>query len=125
MQRPVAITLKVEEADPSLELTTTTFGLFAPAGSSNRDALVALYNSTGGANWLNNTNWLSNAPIGEWHGVITDDDGHVTELDLIENQLRGGIPSELGSLTNLESLWLSKKPVEWRYYRRSLATSPT
>ncbi len=39
------------------------------AGDSDTDraALVALYNATGGANWGNNGNWLSNAPMGEWH----------------------------------------------------------
>ena len=34
-----------------------------------RGVLVAIYNATGGANWTNNTNWLSDRPIGEWYGV--------------------------------------------------------
>ena len=53
------------------------------------------------------TNWLSNGPLGEWHGVSTDADGRVAELDLDGKQLSGPIPSELGNLTNLErlSLW--------------------
>ena len=45
------------------------------ATSSDRDALVALYNATDGANWKNSENWLSDAPIGEWHGVTTDTNG--------------------------------------------------
>ena len=72
--------------------------------ATDRAALVALYNATGGANWGNNGNWLSNAPMGEWHGVITDSDGRVTHLDLRTNQLTGEIPVELGNLTNLEGL---------------------
>ena len=48
--------------------------------ASDRAALVALYNATGGANWGNNGNWLSNAPMGEWHRVTTDSDGRVTDL---------------------------------------------
>ena len=78
------------------------------AGDSDTDraALVALYNATGGANWGNNGNWLSNAPMGEWHGVITDSDGLVTHLDLRTNQLTGEIPAELGDLTNLTELQL-------------------
>ena len=59
-----------------------------------------------GANWLNNRNWLSNGPMGEWHGVTTDSDGRVTHLDLRHNQLTGEIPGELGSLTNLQGLHL-------------------
>ena len=72
--------------------------------STDRAALVALYNATDGANWHNNDNWLSNAPMGVWHGVTTDSDGRVTHLDLQGNQLTGEIPAELGSLTNLERL---------------------
>ena len=67
----------------------------------DRAALVALYNATDGANWLNNDNWLSNATMGEWHGVTTDSDGRVTRLLLSNNQLTGEISAELGSLTNL------------------------
>ena len=40
--------------------------------ATDRAALVALYNATGGANWGNNGKWLSNAPMGEWHGVTVD-----------------------------------------------------
>ena len=76
--------------------------------ASDRAALVALYNATGGANWGNNRNWLSNAPMGEWHGVITDSDGRVTHLSLSVNQLTGAIPAELGSLTSLEWLRLDR-----------------
>ena len=71
---------------------------------ADTEALVALYNATGGANWTNNTNWLTNAPIGQWHGVTTDANGRVTELNLGGNQLSGEIPSSLGSLANLQLL---------------------
>ena len=43
-------------------------------------------------------------PIGEWFGATTDDNGHVTELYLYENQLSGEIPPQLVDLANLESL---------------------
>ena len=72
-----------------------------------RAALVALYHATDGANWENNDNWLSEAPIEEWYGVTDDSSGHVTRLDLSENQLSGEIPAELGDLTNLVLLYLS------------------
>ena len=67
---------------------------------------MALYEATDGANWRSNDNWLSEAPLGEWHGVITDRNGRVTGLDLRENQLTGEIPTELGSLSNLEWAYL-------------------
>ena len=75
--------------------------------AGDRTALVALYNATGGANWANNINWLTDAPLGRWHGVRTDNTGRVTGLHLDWNRLSGKIPAELGNLTNLESLSLS------------------
>ena len=74
---------------------------------SDRAVLVALYHSTGGADWDANTNWLSDRPIGEWHGVTTDSNGRVIELDLYHNQLTGEIPPELGDLSNLTYLYLN------------------
>ena len=95
---------------------------------TNREALVALYNATGGPNWHLNDNWLRDVPISEWEGVTTDDNGRVTELfiafdqlsgeippelgylailtwlDLTDNQLSGKIPPELGNLANLSTL---------------------
>ena len=69
--------------------------------------LVALYHSTGGANWDANTNWLSDRPIGEWHGVTTNSNGRVVRLELHDNQLTGEIPPELGGLPDLRDLFLS------------------
>ena len=76
--------------------------------SSDRDALVALYNATDGPNWKNAPNWLSDKPLGTWWGVDTDADGRVTKLVLIANNLTAQIPSELGRLSNLELLELSR-----------------
>ena len=74
--------------------------------SSDRAVLVELYNATDGENWTNNTNWLSDEPMRTWHGVTADDEGRVAELSLSDNQLRGEIPTELGSLPNLTRLFL-------------------
>ena len=71
---------------------------------SDRAALVALYEATDGANWTNSTNWLSDRPLREWHGVSTNSDGRVTSLFLRANGLSGSLPTELASLTELELL---------------------
>ena len=80
----------------------------AYAQDRDRDALVALYNATDGANWTESGNWLSNAPLGNWHGVMTTVDGQVTRLFLPNNGLNGTIPVELGTLAKLQELWLNQ-----------------
>ena len=74
---------------------------------SGRDILVTLHHATGGADWIDNQNWLSDRPLGEWTGVSTDNDGRIISVRLHRNNLNGSIPRELGSLSNLESLLLS------------------
>jgi Leucine-rich repeat (LRR) protein len=69
------------------------------------EALVALYNSTNGANWSNNSGWLDTNTPCNWYGV-TCSAGHVTRLWLCENQLSGSIPPQLDNLANLQQLWL-------------------
>ena len=72
--------------------------------ATDRAVLVALYDATNGAGWLENEGWLSDRPIGEWHGVTADADGRVTALRLAASNLAGSIPSALGSLARLETL---------------------
>ncbi len=69
-----------------------------------REALVRLFESTGGSSWNLNDNWLGDKPVGEWFGVTTGSDGHVTELRLRYNILKGELPAELGNLTSLRIL---------------------
>ena len=74
---------------------------------SQQDVLTALYQSTGGPDWFDSTNWGTRRPLGDWHGITVDDDGRVTELNLSNNGLTGPIPPELGNLTRLTTLNLS------------------
>ena len=96
--------------EPSSGTASTATDAPGPAASgsaeTDREALVALYNATNGENWTISDKWLSDAPLGEWHGVTTNDDGRVVELDLSFNDLSGEIPAELGSLSNLTELLL-------------------
>ena len=92
--------------------TATVATATAPPAASgsvktDREALVALYNAKDGDNWYESANWLSDAPLGEWEGVTTNDDGRVTELRLVGYSLSGELPAELGSLSNLTRLQLS------------------
>ena len=53
-------------------------------------------------------NWSADTPIADWTGVaLGEASGRVTEILLVRMGLNGRIPTELGSLSNLERLWLS------------------
>ena len=82
--------------------------LLAPARAQTLEqdslALVALYNSAGGASWT--TTWDLNTPVSTWNGV-TVSGGRVTYLNMVNNNLSGPIPSEIGVLTSLTLLSLS------------------
>ncbi len=64
-------------------------------------ALAAIYQSLGGDDWIDNSNWLIGSDLNDWFGITTDLDGSVSTIDLSNNNLRGELPEEFGDLTNL------------------------
>ena len=91
-------------------ITVTVTDEAEPGDTSDRAVLEALYHATGGPNWTDNTNWLSNEPVGEWFGVTTAANGRVTKVELPGNLLRGTILPELGNLAFLEVLDFGPHP---------------
>jgi Leucine-rich repeat (LRR) protein len=80
----------------------------AAVSASERSALVALYNATGGARWKSRTGWLG-SPGTEcsWFGVVCNAQGTaVQEIYLSDNGLAGTLPAALGNLSNLRVLEL-------------------
>jgi len=87
-------------------------------------ALRALYLSTNGDNWTDNTGWPnstlfssnSTAPpsgyenLGDWYG-ITMQNGCVSAIYFSNNNLNGNIPPELGIMDNLSDLRLFGNPL--------------
>ena len=76
--------------------------------SPDRRTLETLYETTLGADWTNAANWLTDAPVGEWHGVEVDAAGRVIGLALADNNLGGWIPPEIGDLDRLQYLHLDQ-----------------
>ncbi len=78
----------------------------AAVPEQERNALIALYNSLWGINWLNKTGWLG--PAGSecsWYGVACDGaESTVIRLSLANNFTAGYIPDEIINLTNLQTL---------------------
>ena len=101
-------TISVSATDRDGLSATQHFNVTTVVSSPDRDALIAVYNTTSGPDWTDQANWLSNAPLDAWHGVTTDADGMVTRLELNGNGLRGPLPDELGQLAGLTELDLGE-----------------
>jgi Leucine-rich repeat (LRR) protein len=67
-------------------------------------ALVDLYNSSSGDQWIRNDNWLS-GPVDSWYG-ITVRNGRVQVISLFANNLTGMFPASLADLDDLRELWV-------------------
>ena len=101
-----------------LLLLTLLAGLSYPqVPQIEREALIAIYNATDGANWRDSTNWLGEPGTEcEWKGVtcqlwdpvkkeaLPAESITVSSLKLMLNSLTGSIPRELGNLSNLTHL---------------------
>ncbi|MDH5507079.1 MAG: leucine-rich repeat domain-containing protein [Anaerolineae bacterium] len=74
------------------------------------NALLALYTSTNGAAWTNNTNWLTADNPCSWYGVNCTA-GFVVTLTLSNNNLTGTLPIEIGNLTHLVYLYVQTNQI--------------
>ena len=72
---------------------------------SECQALLALYNNTAGAQWRERSGWLLTPTPCSWYGVACQA-GHVTALDLQDNNLTGSLPIQLANLPSLQRLKL-------------------
>ena len=105
---PNLFTIEVTPSDARLLPQTYTVEVLHDGKvESDRDALIALYNSTVGSGWTNNTHWDSALSLDMWHGVYTNNDGRVVEINLTENNLSGTLPAQLAMLTKLAGLILT------------------
>lgn len=78
---------------------------------AEREALVQIYEATGGPEWHSNDGWLGE-PGSEcgWYGVTCDiigDEWRTRELDLAYNGLQGELPQTLAALAHLNHLQLT------------------
>ena len=80
-----------------------------PIPPLERQALQDLYESTDGPNWIANHGWEFSDPNSNscsFFGVECDNGSNVSILSLSSNRLSGTIPSTIGQLTSLKSLYL-------------------
>ena len=108
--------IRVSTTNPQAEgqksaTETPTLRVPQPSTATDREALVALYRATNGAEWPDhrhggptNLNWLTDRPLGEWYGVTTDHNGRVIGLELSNVGVKGSVPPEIGNLSELRQL---------------------
>ena len=89
-------------------------GIVCSVALTDRETLELFFHATGGPSWSESENWLTNAPLNEWHGVETDAAGRVVELMLGSFGLKGGLPPEIGARSRQ-----AEKPraLEYRAFR--------
>ncbi|WP_373518418.1 leucine-rich repeat domain-containing protein [Pricia sp.] len=85
--------------------SATSTDCSVPISSSEKQALIDLYNATGGPSWSNSWD-IDNTEPCQWHGV-TVINGNVSELELYNNGLSGSIPASIGDLFYLNKLSLA------------------
>jgi hypothetical protein len=98
-----------------------------------RFALAVIYLQTGGADWTNSTNWLSEKSLCDWYGVRCGDPGHpsdhvladkVRELDLEGNNLDGQLPDSIAILREMRVLWLNDNRISGEVPGEALGSLP-
>ncbi len=95
--------------NPELEnVTLRTKPFLVRVSSIRRDslALVAVFESAKGANWVKSTNWLT-GPLATWSG-ITVDNNRVTGISLPDNNLQDTLAIDLQDIGALVSVDLSQ-----------------
>jgi hypothetical protein len=80
-------------------------GMTQSVSENDSLALVALYNTTGGENWVKSDNWLT-GNVNTWYGVVCEDQ-KVKAINLSGNNLKGALPDKIYTLTDLRYIYIS------------------
>ncbi|WP_187696350.1 leucine-rich repeat domain-containing protein [Xanthovirga aplysinae] len=114
-EKSISVTPEEEDLEYSCETTNTIvsgltlFSYYYLKGVPKEEyrALVAVYESTNGDNWINNSSWL-NGKVKDWFGVTVDEEKQrVSEISLSGNNLKGTLPYEITNLREMQNLSLA------------------
>ena len=109
----LTVTVKDNASDTTAD-DTATVNVTVATAATDRAALIALYNATGGDSWTNGSKNASTEPwkindstsdMDDWYGIVATN-GRVTQVHLARNNLNGTLPYQLGNLTNLTTLYI-------------------
>jgi Leucine-rich repeat (LRR) protein len=92
-------------------------GAIAKISQTEREALIALYNSSNGDDWIDKSGWKG-APLdvdgfampgteNTWYGITCDSsDTTVLSIYLWDNNLKGTIPAKISGLSNIVDIFM-------------------
>lgn len=89
-------------------LTGTEWNALLESYQSDINLLQNFYHLTNGAYWTNYTNWFTANPWNEWYGIKTNSEGHITSIELPNNNLTGQMYVGLDESSYLAHLNLDK-----------------
>ena len=111
----------------ALLLLTLSYQAWAQTNTVPDDVELAVlkkvYDSLGGAGWINKTNWptpgnwpgsATSAQFGTWQGITVNSNGDITKIALNDNNLVGKLPRDIGKLKKLISLYLPSNKITGR-----------
>ncbi len=97
-----SLTVEIVNGCGNIEYNIFQYGVDTGDLECQKNALIDLYQSTDGDNWIDNTNWCTDKPLSEWYGLQFDSDGELRSLTLPHNGLKGELPSSIGDLANVD-----------------------
>lgn len=105
---PLVLSAHTQTLPVKTTVQQTTFACTAVTEISQEacEVLVALYQSTDGAQWTNRSGWLENNQPCTWFG-ITCQEQQISKIRLNGKRLTGSLPDALGKLAHLQILDLS------------------
>jgi hypothetical protein len=113
-QNEFGYTLKPKTLNISTEFANPCEIYSYSSTEDEKQSLEAMYNQTNGEKWTNNDGWMTESDQCQWHGISCDDEGHVTSIDLRDNNLEGQFPVYTRNIDPwgnpiLDNLWESSK----------------
>lgn len=102
--RHAEVTVRIIDTEIITKLHITQSGI-----PGDRGTLMKIYDLLEGDNWSAKDNWNTNLPLNRWRGILTDNEGNVTSID-IDKFAFGDLPVEICELLALEAICLQWCP---------------
>lgn len=94
----------------ALSVAATNYNLKDDAGFYY--AMASLYFSMGGEKWKRKKNWLKTPSPCDWYGANCTKSHGFVEINMVGNNLKGDLPTELGLMSTLRSFNVGKNQIQ-------------